>query len=164
MDCSSSYYAHSSSLSTPVKANNGNNKKRTKPVKLSTDPQSVAARERRHRISDRFKVLQSLVPGGAKMDTVSMLEEAIHYVKFLKTQIWLHQTMIKFLKNGEFDDDPATELILPPSSVPQQQQQSVCSPEDLVVGHEVQSAVRVGFPGYGFGGEEIMGFDGSINY
>lgn len=75
-------------------------KKKKKPggkvVKLSTDPQSVAARERRHRISDRFKILQSLVPGGSKMDTVSMLDEAIHYVKFLKTQIWLHQTMINF--------------------------------------------------------------------
>ncbi|KAL9150563.1 hypothetical protein ABFS82_12G176400 [Erythranthe guttata] len=45
--------------------------------KLSTDPQSVAARQRRHRISERFKILQSLVPGGSKMDTVSMLEEAI---------------------------------------------------------------------------------------
>ncbi|KAK8925670.1 Transcription factor LAX PANICLE [Platanthera zijinensis] len=61
-------------------------------TKLSTDPQSVAARERRHRISDRFRTLKSLVPGGSKMDTVSMLEEAIHYVKFLKAQIWLHQT------------------------------------------------------------------------
>ncbi|XP_068667751.1 transcription factor HEC3-like [Aristolochia californica] len=63
-------------------------------VKLSTDPQSVAARQRRHRISDRFKILQSLVPGGTKMDTVSVLEEAIQYVKFLKTQIRLHEAMI----------------------------------------------------------------------
>lgn len=64
--------------------------KRSEGVKLSTDPQGVAARERRHRISDRFKILQSLVPGGIKMDTVSMLDEAIHYVKCLKTRIWLH--------------------------------------------------------------------------
>ncbi|KAL8093089.1 hypothetical protein AgCh_035105 [Apium graveolens] len=60
----------------------------SKEVKLSTDPQSVAARERRHRISERFKILQSLVPGGSKLDTVSMLEKAIVYIKFLKTQLW----------------------------------------------------------------------------
>lgn len=32
-----------------------------------------------------------------------MLDEAIHYVKFLKTQIWLHQTMINFV-----DSDPSS--------------------------------------------------------
>ncbi|GAV73585.1 HLH domain-containing protein [Cephalotus follicularis] len=88
----------SSSMANKNKENTKKGGKRSKGVvKLSTDPQSVAARERRHRISDRFKILQSLVPGGTKMDTVSMLDEAIHYVKFLKTQIWLHQTMINFV-------------------------------------------------------------------
>ncbi|EEE55621.1 hypothetical protein OsJ_03959 [Oryza sativa Japonica Group] len=43
-------------------------------AKLSTDPQSVAARERRHRISDRFRVLRSLVPGGSKMDTAALVQ------------------------------------------------------------------------------------------
>nr|WCO08252.1 hypothetical protein [Suaeda aralocaspica] len=75
--------------------NNNNNNKNKKPkARLSTDPQSVAARERRHKISDRFKILQSLIPGGAKLDIVSMLDEAIHYVKFLKSQIVLHETIL----------------------------------------------------------------------
>ncbi|CAI9777765.1 unnamed protein product [Fraxinus pennsylvanica] len=41
-------------------------------VKISTDPQSVAARHRRERISEKIRILQRLVPGGSKMDTASM--------------------------------------------------------------------------------------------
>ncbi|CAI9298686.1 unnamed protein product [Lactuca saligna] len=87
------------------KKNKRNHKISTK-VKLSTDPQSVAARERRHRISERFKNLRSLIPGSdtRNMDTVSMLEEAIQYVKFLKAQIWLHQTMISFENFHDYDN------------------------------------------------------------
>lgn len=110
MEPFSSYsYPNSYALTRSGKDKKGG-RKRGKAVKLSTDAQSVAARERRHRISERFKILQSLVPGGSKMDTVSMLSEAIHYVKFLFTQIWLHQTMI--MSCVDSTSDPS--LLLPP--------------------------------------------------
>ncbi|KAF9592950.1 hypothetical protein IFM89_019254 [Coptis chinensis] len=53
----------------------------------SKDPQSIAAKNRRERISERLKTLQDLVPNGSKVDLVTMLEKAISYVKFLQLQV-----------------------------------------------------------------------------
>ncbi|KAI4375055.1 hypothetical protein MLD38_012969 [Melastoma candidum] len=55
----------------------------------ATDPQSLYARKRRERINERLKILQNLIPNGTKVDISTMLEEAVHYVKFLQVQIKL---------------------------------------------------------------------------
>ncbi|XP_049399140.1 transcription factor RSL2-like [Solanum stenotomum] len=68
-----------SNLKTKTRASRG----------AATDPQSLYARKRRERINERLRILQGLVPNGTKVDLSTMLEEAVHYVKFLQTQIKL---------------------------------------------------------------------------
>uniref|UniRef100_A0A7N0VLE3 BHLH domain-containing protein n=1 Tax=Kalanchoe fedtschenkoi TaxID=63787 RepID=A0A7N0VLE3_KALFE len=61
--------------------------KKAKPASSAKDPQSIAAKNRRERISERLRILQELVPNGTKVDLVTMLEKAIGYVKFLQLQV-----------------------------------------------------------------------------
>jgi len=94
----------------------------------ANDPQSIAARVRRERISERLKVLQALIPNGDKVDMVTMLEKAINYVRCLELQIrmlkndslWpkalgpLPNTLQELLElaGPEFQDDKDQEEIL----------------------------------------------------
>ncbi|KAL5811758.1 hypothetical protein ACOSQ3_026708 [Xanthoceras sorbifolium] len=82
---------HSGESSQPLKkqcsGETTKNKSKTKSSIASKDPQSIAAKNRRERISERLKMLQELVPNGSKVDLVTMLEKAISYVKFLQLQV-----------------------------------------------------------------------------
>lgn len=53
--------------------------------------QSVAARERRRKITEKTQELGKLVPGGPKMNTAEMLHAASKYVKFLQAQVQMLQ-------------------------------------------------------------------------
>lgn len=70
-------------------AENGNRGKINASRGSATDPQSLYARKRRARINERLRILQNLIPNGTKVDISTMLEEAVHYVKFLQLQIKL---------------------------------------------------------------------------
>ncbi|OEL27965.1 Transcription factor bHLH83 [Dichanthelium oligosanthes] len=77
---------------SPNKKHCGTGRKATTKVKSAPaiptkDPQSLAAKNRRERISERLRTLQELVPNGTKVDMVTMLEKAITYVKFLQLQV-----------------------------------------------------------------------------
>ncbi|KAL0698784.1 hypothetical protein Bca4012_054906 [Brassica carinata] len=79
-----------SNSSDDEKASVGSVKCKTRAMKgTATDPQSLYARKRREKINERLKTLQSLVPNGTKVDISTMLEEAVHYVKFLQLQVKL---------------------------------------------------------------------------
>ncbi|WVZ17673.1 hypothetical protein V8G54_010655 [Vigna mungo] len=50
-------------------------------------PQSLAARERRRKISEKTQQLGKLVPGRPNMNTTEMLHAAAKYVKYLQAQV-----------------------------------------------------------------------------
>ncbi|GJN22008.1 hypothetical protein PR202_gb09534 [Eleusine coracana subsp. coracana] len=83
--------AESRQAVSPNKKQCGAGRKTSKPKSApavpTKDPQSLAAKTRRERISERLRTLQELVPNGTKVDLVTMLEKAISYVKFLQLQV-----------------------------------------------------------------------------
>ncbi|KAK7324297.1 hypothetical protein VNO77_27830 [Canavalia gladiata] len=64
--------------------------------------QSIAARERRRKITEKTQELGKLVPGGPKMNTAEMLHAAAKYVKYLQAQVGMLQLM------NTLKDDKAT--------------------------------------------------------
>ncbi|KAL6197067.1 hypothetical protein ACLB2K_032680 [Fragaria x ananassa] len=60
---------------------------------VSLSPQSIAARERRRRITEKTNVLGKLVPCGSKMNTAEMLQAAYKYIKFLQAQVAMLKLM-----------------------------------------------------------------------
>lgn len=62
----------------------------------SVSAQSIAARERRRKITEKTQELGKLVPGGSKMNTAERLTAAYNYVKFLQAQMGILKFMGSF--------------------------------------------------------------------
>ncbi|XWS10356.1 hypothetical protein CRYUN_Cryun39dG0070200 [Craigia yunnanensis] len=58
--------------------------------------QSIAARERRRKITEKTQELGKLVPGGNKMNTAEMIRAAFKYIKYMQTQVGILQVMDSF--------------------------------------------------------------------
>lgn len=58
--------------------------------------QSIAARQRRRKISEKTQELGKIIPGGTKMNTAEMFQAASKYVKFLQSQVSLLQLLSSF--------------------------------------------------------------------
>lgn len=71
----------------PVRPYTGRVQGMVVPAFKSPTAQSVAARVRRKKISDKTQELAKLIPGGTHMNTAEMLLAAFKYVKFLQAQI-----------------------------------------------------------------------------
>ncbi|KAI3411571.1 BHLH domain-containing protein, partial [Psidium guajava] len=66
---------------------------------LST--QSLAARHRRRKITEKTLELGKLVPGGRKMNTAEMLQAAYKYVKYLQAQVGILERNQSIQKNEQ---------------------------------------------------------------
>ncbi|KAB8486527.1 hypothetical protein FH972_025365 [Carpinus fangiana] len=82
----------------------------------SVSSQSIAARERRRKITEKTQELGRLIPGGNRMNTAEMLQAASKYVKFLQAQAGILQLMASFQEiNGASPREEMQVILTSPS-------------------------------------------------
>ncbi|KAL3616796.1 hypothetical protein CASFOL_039190 [Castilleja foliolosa] len=83
-------------------AQNPNNRRSPGPgqalpeVRAEPSAQSIAARQRRRRITAKMQELGKLVPGGYNMNTAEMLQAAYKYIKFLQAQVGILESAASY--------------------------------------------------------------------
>ncbi|KAK9081502.1 hypothetical protein Syun_030826 [Stephania yunnanensis] len=113
---SSSCY-HQSSRALMINADEGSGKKAMAPMKVddqSMSAQSVAARQRRRRITEKTRELGELVPGGNKMNTAEMFHSAFKYIKFLQAQVGVLDFMASIHQDNRNGDEQLQVLLASP--------------------------------------------------
>ncbi|XAR50772.1 hypothetical protein NMG60_11005195 [Bertholletia excelsa] len=76
----------------------------------SLSAQSMAARQRRRKITEKTQELGKLVPGGHKMNTAEMFQAAFSYIKFLQAQVDILQMMKKIIEENNEKEFHSEEL------------------------------------------------------
>ncbi|KAI3466896.1 hypothetical protein Pfo_023559 [Paulownia fortunei] len=67
----------------------------------SLSAQSIAARQRRRKITEKTQELGMLIPGGQKMNTAEMFQAAYKYIKYLQGQVGILEFMGSYHQNGD---------------------------------------------------------------
>ncbi|KAK9133781.1 hypothetical protein Scep_013309 [Stephania cephalantha] len=76
--------------------------------------QSVAARQRRRRITEKTRELGELVPGGNKMNTAEMFHSAFKYINFLQAQVGVLHFMASIHQDNRNGDEQLQVLLASP--------------------------------------------------
>lgn len=88
------------------------------PTSNNLSAQTIAARERRRKITAKTQELGELVPGGSKMNTAEMLNSAFKYVKFLQAQVAILQ--LKQETEHEQEEEKTKDLQILESTIIQE--------------------------------------------
>ncbi|CAA0827582.1 Transcription factor bHLH52 [Striga hermonthica] len=111
--------------------------------------QSVTARERRRRISEKTRELGSLVPGAHRMNTAEMFRAAYKYIEFLRAQVGILEFMGSYEKVYESHEEMNGLL------------------GSCLVQEKLYGAGRCMVPSEfvrGLANEELKGFEGEIEF
>ncbi|XP_052203148.1 transcription factor bHLH52-like [Diospyros lotus] len=88
--------------------NSVSNETSKKPNGGSLSVQSIAARQRRRKITEKTQELGKLIPGGNKMNTAEMFQAAFKYVKYLQAQVGILGVMASI--QGDKEESRNQEL------------------------------------------------------
>ncbi|XAR50773.1 hypothetical protein NMG60_11005196 [Bertholletia excelsa] len=113
--------------------------KKCKGAGVSLSAQSMAARQRRRKITEKTQELGKLVPGGHKMNTADMLEAAYKYIKFMQAQVSIFQLMKSNQENDKeaFDSEELQAI----ASSPRLQEKLYSSGKCLVAKSFVETLI-----------------------
>nr|WIE96063.1 basic helix-loop-helix transcription factor [Loropetalum chinense var. rubrum] len=100
--------------------------------------QSLAARLRRRKITEKTKELGKLIPGGIKMNTADMLQYAFKYVKYLQAQVGILDFMGSFQERKGTTHIEELQVLLGSSAV----QEKLCLEEKCLVPKEFVKILR----------------------